>query len=57
MLPQSLSGASKSLVDALAAADVELLFSACTNPGHKRLLRALLGKRNASLCIIVPLGF
>ena len=57
MLPQSLSGASKSLVDALTAADVELLFSACTNPGHKRLLRALLGKPSVSLCNIVPLGF
>ena len=52
MLPQSLSVAPKSLVDALAAAGVELLFSACTNPGHKRLLRALLGKCNVNFCAV-----
>lgn len=40
---EHLQGPSK-VVHALAAAGVEFLFSACTNPGHKRLLRMLLGR-------------
>ena len=41
--PPQLPSACRLLVEALSQAEVQLLFSSCTNPGQKKLMQTSLG--------------